>query len=184
MLNLGRRDGALDPKPDYKPAMGPTRPGTTGAAARSSSALPAAPQTNSVAPAIPAKESPTREIDEAAGSKLSVGPNIKLKGVEISNCDILVVEGQMEATVNSTAMKIAAQGTLKGVAVIDVAEIHGEFSGELTARKKLIVHGTGRVTGAIRYGTLVVIEGGDLTGDVKRLDPAADTAPASTRMSN
>ena len=91
----------------------------------------------------------------------------------------------MEATVSSTAMKIAQPGTLKGIAVIDVAEIHGEFSGELTARKKLVIHGTGRVSGTIRYGTLVVTEGGDLTGDVKRLDASADPAPASsTRMSN
>ena len=91
----------------------------------------------------------------------------------------------MEATVNSTVMKIAEPGTLKGVAVIDVAEIHGEFSGELTAHKKLVIHGTGRVSGTIRYGTLIVTEGGDLTGDVKRLDASADPAQASsTHMSN
>ncbi len=82
-------------------------------------------------------------------------------------------------------MKIAQSGTFKGVAVIDVAEIDGEFSGELTARKKLVVHGTGRVSGTIRYGTLIVIEGGDLTGDVRRLDASPDPAQASsTRMSN
>jgi cytoskeletal protein CcmA (bactofilin family) len=115
----------------------------------------------------------------------SVGPNIKLKGVEISNCDILIVEGHMDATVSSTAMKISQPGTLKGIAVIDIAEIHGEFSGELTARKKLVVHGTGRVSGTIRYGSLIVIEGGDLTGDVKRLESSADTAQASpAHMSN
>ncbi len=194
MLNLGRGEGAPDLKTAYKPALGPARAGTTGdahaaggTAARSSS-LPAIPTLNSpVTPATPTKDSsaPAPDIAEAAGSKLSVGPNIKLKGVEISNCDILIVEGHMEATVSSTAMKIAQPGTLKGIAVIDIAEIHGEFSGELTARKKLVVHGTGRVSGTIRYGTLVVIEGGDLTGDVKRLDSSAETAQASsTHMSN
>jgi hypothetical protein len=30
---------------------------------------------------------------ESAGTKLIVGPNIKLKGVEIDDCDTLVVEG-------------------------------------------------------------------------------------------
>ena len=194
MLNLGRRDGAADSKTAYKPVLGPARAGTTGdthvaggAAARSSS-LPPIPTLNSpITPAIPTKDSsaPAPDIAEAAGSKLSVGPNIKLKGVEISNCDILIVEGHMDATVSSIAMKISQPGTLKGIAVIDIAEIHGEFSGELTARKKLVVHGTGRVSGTIRYGSLVVIEGGDLTGDVKRLDSSADTAQApSTRMSN
>jgi len=37
------------------------------------------------------------------------------------------------------------------------------------------VHGTGRVSGTIRYGKLVVEEGGELTGDVKRID--ADAPP-------
>ena len=32
-----------------------------------------------------------------ARSKLIVGPNIKLKGVEITDCDTLVVEGRVEA---------------------------------------------------------------------------------------
>ena len=194
MLNLGRPGGASDPKTAYKPALGPTRAGTTGdahaaggPAARSSSLPPIPTLNSSVTPATPTKDSSARagDIAETAGSKLSVGPNIKLKGVDISNCDILIVEGHMEATVSSTAMKIAQPGTLKGIAVIDIAEIHGEFSGELTARKKLVVHGTGRVSGTIRYGTLVVIEGGDLTGDVKRLDSSAETAQASSNhMSN
>jgi hypothetical protein len=33
-------------------------------------------------------------------SKLTVGPNIKLKGVEITDCDTLVVEGSVEATMD------------------------------------------------------------------------------------
>jgi cytoskeletal protein CcmA (bactofilin family) len=195
MLNLGRRNEGLDPKTAYKPTLGPARAGTTGVAthaagdtAARSPSLPPVPTLNStVTPAAPTKDrsASAPDIAEMAGSKLSVGPNIKLKGVEISNCDILIVEGHMEATVNSTVMKIAEPGTLKGVAVIDVAEIHGEFSGELTAHKKLVIHGTGRVSGTIRYGTLIVTEGGDLTGDVKRLDASADPAQASsTHMSN
>ena len=81
--------------------------------------------------------------------------------MEISDCDVLIVEGHVEATVNSKAMQIAKPGTLKGVAVIDVAEIDGEFSGELTAHAKLIVRGTGRVSGKIRYGRLIVADGGE-----------------------
>ena len=33
-----------------------------------------------------------------------------------------------------------------------------------------MVHGTGRVSGTIRYGKLIVAEGGEITGDVKRLE--------------
>jgi cytoskeletal protein CcmA (bactofilin family) len=76
-------------------------------------------------------------------------------------------------------MQIDKPGTLKGTALIDVAEVHGDFSGELTARTRLVVHGTGRVSGKIRYGKLIVAEGGELSGDVKRIDESeAQAMPA------
>jgi len=114
----------------------------------------------------------------AGGSTLSVGVNIHLKGVEISNCDALVIEGQVEAIVRSKSMQIEKPGTLNGTAVIDIAEIHGQFSGELTARTRLVVHGTGRVSGTIRYGKLIVAEGGELTGDIKQIDSTEDDPQA------
>ena len=100
------------------------------------------------------------------GSKLTVGPNIKLKGVEITDCDTLVVEGMVEATMDSRLMQIAECGAFKGSACIDIAEIHGNFDGELTVRDKLMVYATGRITGKIRYGKLVIEEGGQLSGEV------------------
>lgn len=116
-------------------------------------------------------------VTDTPESKLFVGANIKLKGVEISDCDTLVIEGHVEATVRGKLMQIAPPGTLKGAALVDVAEILGEFSGELTARTRLVVHATGRVSGTIRYGKLIVEEGGELSGEVKRLDAASAQAP-------
>jgi cytoskeletal protein CcmA (bactofilin family) len=101
------------------------------------------------------------------GSKLIVGPNIKLKGVEITDCDTLVVEGRVEATMDSRVIQIAERGAFKGSAEIDIAEIRGEFDGELTVRDKLVIYSTGKVSGKIRYGKLVVEEGGQLAGDVQ-----------------
>jgi len=123
------------------------------------------------------------ELTDNAGSKLCVGVNIKLRGVEISDCDVLVIEGQVEATIHSKVMQIASPGTLKGTANIDVAEIDGEFSGELTARTRLVVHSTGRVSGTIRYGKLVVAEGGEVSGDVKRIDSTLDSVQPATAPS-
>ena len=100
------------------------------------------------------------------GSKLTVGPNIKLKGVEITDCDTLVVEGTVEATMNSRVIQIAEQGAFKGSAEIDIAEIRGQFDGNLTVRQKLVVYSTGKVTGTIRYGKLVVEEGGQISGEI------------------
>ena len=101
------------------------------------------------------------------GSKLTVGPNIKLKGVEITDCDTLVVEGLVEATMDSRVIQIAQQGAFKGSAEIDIAEIHGVFDGNLTVRQKLVIYATGKVTGKIRYGKVVIEEGGQLSGDIE-----------------
>lgn len=100
------------------------------------------------------------------GSKLTVGPNIKLKGVEITDCDTLVVEGLVEATMDSRLMQIAEQGEFKGSAEIDIAEIRGVFDGNLTVREKLVIHSTGKVTGKIRYGKIVIEEGGQISGEI------------------
>ncbi|WP_295984215.1 polymer-forming cytoskeletal protein [uncultured Variovorax sp.] len=100
------------------------------------------------------------------GSKLTVGPNIKLKGVEITDCDTLVVEGLVEATMDSRLMQIAEQGAFKGSAEIDIAEIRGVFDGSLTVREKLVIHSTGKVTGKIRYGKIVIEEGGQISGEI------------------
>ena len=102
----------------------------------------------------------------ASPAKLTVGPNIKLKGVEITDCDTLVVEGHVEATMDSRLIHIAEQGAFTGSADIDIAEIHGVFDGTLTVRQKLVIHATGRVTGKVRYGLLVIEEGGQLSGDI------------------
>jgi len=176
------------PTPRATPGGPLTRDAASAAAAAAPSPAPA-PPAPAPAPALPqadAAAQPTTPIEPVAmaigpdtpGSKLCVGPKIKLKGVEISDCDVLVVEGEVEATVNSKAMQIAKPGTLKGHVSIEVAEIFGDFSGELTARTKLIVHGTGRVSGKIRYGKLIVAEGGEVSGDVQRLDANAQATPA------
>jgi cytoskeletal protein CcmA (bactofilin family) len=70
---------------------------------------------------------------------------------------------------------------LQGTAHIDVAEIHGEFTGELTARTRLVVHGTGRVSGTIRYGKLIVADGGTVSGDVQQHDVAEPPARPPTQ---
>jgi cytoskeletal protein CcmA (bactofilin family) len=141
-------------------------PSPAPAAANSPSATPAiVPAAPRSAPAVPAD--PAR--DDSAGSKLIVGPNIKLKGVEIDDCDTLVVEGRVEATMVSRAIQIAETGAFSGKVDVDVAEIRGTFQGEMTARKKLVIHASGRVSGKIRFGKLLVQEGGEITGDVGAL---------------
>ena len=117
-------------------------------------------------------------VSAEGGSKLTVGPNIKLKGVEITDCDTLVVEGLVEATMDSRVIQIAEQGAFRGSADIDVAEIRGEFNGNLTVRQKLVIYSTGKVTGTIRYGKLVIEEGGQLAGEIMFGTTSGGASPA------
>ncbi|MBT9568583.1 MAG: polymer-forming cytoskeletal protein [Thiobacillus sp.] len=116
------------------------------------------------------------------GNKLIVGPNIKLKGSEITDCEILVVEGRVEASMNSRDIRIAEGGVFSGKAEIDVAEVRGHFEGELTARKRLVVYATGKVSGVIRYGAMMVEEGGSISGDVAMLS-ASNRSGTVTELS-
>ncbi len=128
-----------------------------------------------MAPALatPAATTPTDATasGNSMGARLIVGPDVKLKGAEILDCDTLVVEGRVEATMDSRVVRIAEGGSFAGKVSVDVAEIHGTFEGELTARSQLIIHSTGRVNGTIRYGTLVADEGCELCGDISRISP-------------
>jgi cytoskeletal protein CcmA (bactofilin family) len=114
-----------------------------------------------------ASSAPASSADKPASpSRLTVGPHIKLKGVEITDCDTLVVEGSVQASMDSRVMQIAEGGSFSGSAQIDDAEIRGDFDGQLTARHRLMLYATAKVKGQIRYGKLVMEEGAQLTGDV------------------
>lgn len=145
--------------------------GTSSLTSGGASSIPKAvtPATSAPAPVetITTTASTSMSSTNETGSKLIVGPNIKLKGVEITDCDTLVVEGRVEATMDSRVIQIAERGAFKGSAEIDIAEIRGEFDGDLTVRQKLVIYATGKVSGKIRYGKLVIEEGGQLAGDVQ-----------------
>jgi cytoskeletal protein CcmA (bactofilin family) len=115
----------------------------------------------------PAKSSERKE------ARLVVGPDIKLKGVEISDCDTLIVEGRVEATLDSRVLEITPNGVFQGTIAVDNAEIHGRFEGELTVRKQLTIYGAGKVSGKIRYAKIKVEEGAELQGEISMLDKTA-----------
>ena len=135
------------------------------------------PSQNPPPPPRPPYPEPVKEAAraEGKGSKLIVGPDIKLKGAEITDCDTLVVEGRVEAAMDSRVIQIAEHGLFSGTVGIDLAEIRGRFEGELTARKQLVIHATGKVTGKIRYGKLTIEEGGELSGDIGALNASDAT---------
>ncbi|HRN76016.1 polymer-forming cytoskeletal protein [Ottowia sp.] len=171
-----------------EPTAGPTRnlPGTSSLG--SASSLASAGSAGGIQPPVTAAPSPLPPSATASGeseARLIVGPNIKLKGVEITDCDTVVIEGTVEATIHSRVLEIAEPGIFKGDAEIDVAEIHGQFDGNLTARQKLVIHASGKVTGKVRYGKIVIEEGGQISGEVttNTAAAAATSTPAAAPAS-
>lgn len=138
---------------------------------RSTPPPPPAPATGATAAASVAEPAkPVDKTDERKEAKLIVGPDIKMKGVEITDCDTLVVEGRIEATLDSRVLQIAQNGMFCGTVAVDTAEIHGKLEGELTVRKQLIIHATGKVSGKIRYAKIKVEEGAELAGEISMME--------------
>jgi cytoskeletal protein CcmA (bactofilin family) len=100
------------------------------------------------------------------GKCLIVGEGIRLSG-EISSCDRLVVQGEVEVTLNDTrALEIAKSGRFTGGCEVEEADISGTYEGDLTVRKHLCVRGSGKLTGTIRYSQLELERGGQIAGNI------------------
>jgi cytoskeletal protein CcmA (bactofilin family) len=181
-----QRDGLFRRREEGMPRSTPPSPSAQPAPATSASAAvsPTAAPAPAEAAAKSQLEKPVIEYAERKEARLTVGPEIKMKGVEITDCDTLVVEGRVEATLDTRVLQIAEHGAFNGVVSVDVAEIHGRLEGELTVRKQLIVHATGRVSGKIRYARIKVEEGAEIAGDIAVLDRTqAATARAGASAS-
>ncbi|MBP2229787.1 cytoskeletal protein CcmA (bactofilin family) [Azospirillum agricola] len=113
--------------------------------------------------------------------RLIVGRDISLSG-EIGSCDVLVVEGTVEAKLREgRSIEIADGGLFKGSVEIDEADIGGRFEGDIAVRGRLTVRSTGKITGSIKYGELAVEAGGQLRGDIQIYSAAPNAAaPAPT----
>ncbi|WP_254869792.1 polymer-forming cytoskeletal protein [Thalassospira sp. HF15] len=133
------------------------------------------PHSTNFRPEIPKRplEIPTRgnsgrpagQGSNAEGKKLTVGRDITLKG-EIGSCDILVVEGVVEAQIKECSrLEVSEGGSFIGSAQVDEAEISGKFEGELTAGRVVVVN-SAEMSGKITYGALQIENGARIKGEL------------------
>ena len=103
---------------------------------------------------------------QADGRKLIIGQGITMSG-EIENCDQLLVEGTVEATLNGAKLlDIAESGIFYGSVDIEEAVIAGRFEGDLTVDGRVTVLSTGAVKGTITYRELTVEAGANIEGKI------------------
>jgi cytoskeletal protein CcmA (bactofilin family) len=171
-------------RPDQPaPASGdPAAPAKLPLPSALSERLPAAAATP--APSAPAPSTSAADLDgHDTGKRLIVGKGIQLKG-EITACDRLVVEGQVEVTMNATrTLEIKPSGHFIGSCEVEEAEISGIYDGDLTVRGRLVVHNNGRAKGKICYGELELERGGQIAGELSVRD-SKDSKSASATPSH
>jgi cytoskeletal protein CcmA (bactofilin family) len=166
------------PARDLDQALTPTTASNSTRVASTVKTVPGSTSANTTSSSADTHRAEHNASKPASASRLTVGPHIKLKGVEITDCDTLVVEGSVQASMDSRVMQIAEGGSFSGSAQIDEAEIRGDFDGQLTARHKLMLYATAKVKGQIRYGKLVMEEGAQISGDVAYGTTASLSQPA------
>jgi len=129
-------------------------------------------------PSIPSP--PQRHISRSMGAEgdskcLVVGRDISISGA-ITACDKLIVEGQVEVTLPSARLiEVAPSGLFRGKADVEEADISGHFDGELTVSGRLTVRTGGHISGTIRYGTVIIEQGGNISGDMATIPEVIDT---------
>ena len=136
-------------------------------------------QRPSDSPTPQVRNEPARHGD-LDSKKLTVGRDICLSG-EITSCERLVVEGRVEASLSDARfIDIAPTGFFKGNADVREADVSGRFEGQLVASERLTVRAGGRISGSVRYGSIVIEPGGQVTGDMQPLDAALPKSPVET----
>jgi cytoskeletal protein CcmA (bactofilin family) len=119
---------------------------------------------------------------QPAGGDLVIGEGVQFSG-QIRACERLIVSGRVDAEFPGDCLEIRDGGRYRGEARVRSAEIHGTFEGTLRVEGTLSLGATASVSGAIRYDTLEIAAGGELRGDVDRIEPDRTTAQASEQES-
>jgi cytoskeletal protein CcmA (bactofilin family) len=110
---------------------------------------------------------------------LLIGREISLNG-QITACDKVIVEGRVEAQLtDSRFVEITETGQFKGSAEVEEAEVRGRFEGRLSVRGRLLIRGSGKVSGEIAYGQLEIECGGEISGTVQTVAAGSRTTSSA-----
>lgn len=110
---------------------------------------------------------------------LLVARDVSIAG-KVGPCERLLIEGQLEAAVGDCReLDVARNASFKGSIRVEDADIAGLFDGEMVVRRRLRVRATGRLRGRISYGHIEIEPGGQIDGEVARLQPVMPQAPSA-----
>ena len=99
-------------------------------------------------------------------AKVVIGNGVKFKG-EITDADLVQIDGSADVTMVTDNLMVGSGGDLKGVVTSHNAEIWGKLDGDLKISGTLTIQEQGTVSGNIEYENLQVKLGGQISGDIK-----------------
>jgi len=135
----------------------------------------------------PAAYASSPAVSAAADPKarrLVIGQGITMSG-EIESCDLLIVEGTVEAALKgASVLEISESGMFYGTVEINEATIAGKFEGDLTVNGRLTIRATGSITGAVSYKELAAEAGATIDGKITPLGAKGDSAGKKPHKGN
>ncbi|HET6566075.1 MAG TPA: polymer-forming cytoskeletal protein [Xanthomonadales bacterium] len=131
-------------------------------------AMDRAAETKAAEPSMAASPSP---MSQPAGKAAVIGAGIKING-EISGSENLLIEGQVDGKVNLSGNDVTIGKSGQVIADVSAKTIRvaGEVSGDLTAKERVVISGTGNVRGNVVAPRVVLEDGAIFKGSID-MDP-------------
>jgi cytoskeletal protein CcmA (bactofilin family) len=106
-----------------------------------------------------------------------VGRSVQIKG-ELTGDEDVLIDGRFEGKIRLTDHRLVVGRTGRVQAEIEAHDVvvEGQVVGDVTASDRLVITATGSVSGNVRAGRLVLVEGGLLKGSVEMEVPVIEPA--------
>lgn len=100
-----------------------------------------------------------------------IGSDLFVEG-EVRNGRKVLVLGLIDGTISAEHVTVRRGGRVHGTLIADSVEIEGEVQGNILVRKLLRIGSSGSVHGNVRYGSIAIAEGADLSAELRNVPPA------------
>ena len=102
-------------------------------------------------------------------SKVVIGEGVTIKG-DITNAEEVQIDGKADITLKTQNINVGSKGILNGSIEAENADIWGKVDGDLKISNTLTVQELGHVSGKIEYSQLQIKLGGNITGELIKID--------------
>ena len=102
-------------------------------------------------------------------AKVVIGEGVTLKG-EITNADDVQIDGIADISLKTDNITVGAKGHLSGTIKASNIDVWGKVEGDLTISNTLTVQELGSVSGKIEYEKLQIKLGGNISGDLIKIE--------------